>query len=113
MQRRSMLTWERAAGIDRWGARALSHAVLVPQVEQGPGPDSAGMPRFVAGQVEGTWTMERFLALILGEIRRLRDDEDGYGPKGQGFLPHVDIPEPVIESYLRVCASSLSALAVR
>ena len=109
MQRRSILTWEREAGIAGWGARALSHAVFVPHVE--PGPD--GMPLFSAEQAEGTWTMERFVALVLGEIRRLRDDEDGYGPKGQGFLPHVDIPEPVIESYLRVCASSLSALAVR
>jgi uncharacterized SAM-binding protein YcdF (DUF218 family) len=109
MQRRSMLTWERAAGIDRWGARALSYAVFVPQVE--PGPD--GMPRFAAGQAEGTWTMERFLALIMGEIRRLRDNEDGYGPKGRNFLPHVEIPEPVIESYQRLSASHLNALAIR
>ena len=113
MQRRSMLTWEREAGIAGWGARALSLAVFVPQVEPGLEPGSAGLPRFIAGQIEGTWTMERFVALILGEIRRLRDDEDGYGPKGRNFLPHVEIPGPVIESYLRVCASSLSALAVR
>jgi len=109
MQRRSMLTWEREAGIAGWGARALSHAVFVPQVE----PESDGMPRFVAGQVEGNWTMERFLALILGEIRRLRDDEYGYGPKGRNFLPHVEIPEPVIESYQRLSASHLNALAIR
>lgn len=108
-----MLTWEREAGIAGWGARALSLAVFVPQVEPGLEPGSAGLPRFIAGQIEGTWTMERFVALILGEIRRLRDDEDGYGPKGRNFLPHVEIPGPVIESYLRVCASSLSALAVR
>jgi hypothetical protein len=57
--------------------------------------------------------MERFLALILGEIRRLRDDEYGYGPKGRDFLPHVEIPESVIESYLRVAGSHLRALAVR
>jgi hypothetical protein len=57
--------------------------------------------------------MERFLALILGEVRRLRDDENGYGPRGRSFLPHVEIPEPVIESYKRVLASRLNAVALR
>jgi uncharacterized SAM-binding protein YcdF (DUF218 family) len=109
MQRRSMVTWAREAEIAGWETRALSHAVFVPAVE--PGPD--GMPRFQAGQSEGTWTMERFLALILGEIRRLRDDRDGYGPKGRNFLPHVVIPEPVNESYERLLASRLNAPALR
>jgi uncharacterized SAM-binding protein YcdF (DUF218 family) len=109
MQRRSMVTWAREAEIAGWGTRALSHAVFVPEVE--PGPD--GMPRFPAGQSEGTWTMERFLALILGEIRRLRDDQEGYGPKGRNFLPHVEIPEPINESYERLLASRLNALALR
>ncbi len=109
MQRRSMVTWAHEAEIAGWEAGALSHAVFVPQVE--PGPD--GLPRFLAGQAEGTWTMERFLALILGEIGRLRDNHDGYGPLGRNFLPHVEIPEPVIESYERVLDSRLSAIALR
>jgi uncharacterized SAM-binding protein YcdF (DUF218 family) len=109
MQRRSMVTWACEAENAGWDGRALSHAVFVPQVE--PGPD--GLPRFRAGQAEGTWTMDRFLALVLGEIRRLRDDGDGYGPKGQNFLPHVEIPEPVIESYERLSAGRLSAIALR
>jgi hypothetical protein len=109
MQRRSMVTWAREAEIARSEARVLSHAVFVPAVE--PGAD--GGLRFPAFQVEGTWTMERFLALILGEIKRLRDDQDGYGPKGRGFLPHVDLPEAVNESYERVAASRLSAVAPR
>jgi hypothetical protein len=104
-----MVTWAREAEIAGSEARALSHAVFVPAVE----PDSDGRLRFAAGQSEGTWTMERLLALILGEIRRLRDDQDGYGPKGRNFLPHVEIPEPVIESYERVSASRLNAAAVR
>jgi uncharacterized SAM-binding protein YcdF (DUF218 family) len=109
MQRRSMVTWAREAEMAGWDARALSHAVFVPAVE----PGAEGMPQFSAGQVQGTWTMERFLALILGEIKRLRDDGDGYGPKGRGFLPHVEIPEPVIESYERVSASRWNAPALR
>jgi len=109
MQRRSMITWAREAEIAGSDARVLSHAVFVPAVE--PGPD--GMPRFPAGQDQGTWTMERFLALILGEVRRLRDDEDGYGPRGRNFLPHVEIPAPVIESYERVSTRRLNAVALR
>lgn len=38
---------------------------------------------------------ERFLSLALGEVPRLRDDENGYGPRGKGFLPHVEIPAEV------------------
>jgi uncharacterized SAM-binding protein YcdF (DUF218 family) len=109
MQRRSMVTWAREAEIAGSEARALSHAAFVPAVE----PGSDGKLRFTAAQTQGTWTIERFLALILGEIRRLRDDEEGYGPKGRNYLPHVEIPGPVIESYERVSASRLNALAPR
>ena len=31
----------------------------------------------------GIWGRERFLELLLGEVRRLRDDEKGYGPGGR------------------------------
>lgn len=47
----------------------------------------------------GLWTQQRFIDLILGEIPRLRDDADGYGPRGQNFIPHVDIPPGVIQAY--------------
>jgi hypothetical protein len=45
------------------------------------------------------WTMPRFLDLLMGEIPRLRDDSDGYGPRGKGFITHVEIPEEVAEAY--------------
>ncbi|TDZ36158.1 Protein YdcF [Colletotrichum trifolii] len=44
---------------------------------------------------EGLWGLTRFVDLIMGEIPRLRDDENGYGPKGKNFLVHVDIPQDV------------------
>jgi uncharacterized SAM-binding protein YcdF (DUF218 family) len=112
MQRRSMLTWARQAEIAGNTSRTLSHAVFAPTVEPA-GTEISGKLRFIAAQAQGTWTMGRFLALILGEIQRLHDDENGYGPNGKNFLPHVDIPEAVYESYLRVAASPLAALAVR
>lgn len=43
----------------------------------------------------GMWNMDRYLELLMGEIPRLRDDRQGYGPNGQGFIAHVDIPESV------------------
>lgn len=53
---------------------------------------------------ENIWDMERFLDLLLGEIPRLRDDENGYGPKGKGFIPHVEIPDEVEKAWARLKA---------
>ena len=35
----------------------------------------------------------------MGEIPRLSDDIDGYGPKGTGYIAHVDIPEEVMTAF--------------
>lgn len=43
----------------------------------------------------GMWDTSRYLTLLMGEIPRLTDDENGYGPRGKGFLAHVDIPMQV------------------
>jgi len=48
------------------------------------------------------YNMNGFLDLVMGEIPRLRDDENGYGPKGHGFFGHVDIPEPVLIAFERL-----------
>jgi uncharacterized SAM-binding protein YcdF (DUF218 family) len=109
MQRRSILTWGREAEGAGSEAPILSHAIFVPKVE--PAPD--GSLGFVGLQAQGAWTMERFLGLILGEIRRLYDNEEGYGPRGRNFLPHVEIPAPVYESYLRVSERCGEAQAIR
>ena len=47
----------------------------------------------------GMWEMERYISLLLGEISRLNDDENGYGPKGKNFIAHVDIPHSVANSF--------------
>lgn len=47
----------------------------------------------------GQWPIERYLSILLGEMKRLIDDENGYGPHGQNYLIHVDIPENVMEAY--------------
>lgn len=52
--------------------------------------------------INGLWTTNRFIDLIMGEIPRIRDDVDGYGPRGKGFIAHVDIPEEVLGSFERL-----------
>ena len=43
----------------------------------------------------GMWSMEHYLSLLLGEVERLRDDANGYGPNGADYLAHVDLPTKV------------------
>ena len=45
--------------------------------------------------VWGMWDMERYISLLMGEIPRLTDDENGYGPLGKDYIVHVDIPDRV------------------
>ena len=47
----------------------------------------------------GMWKIERYISLLMGEIPRLTDDENGYGPKGKNFIAHVDIPESVSSAF--------------
>lgn len=53
--------------------------------------------RFV--EADGLWSVERYLSLIVGEIPRLRDDEQGYGPRGRDFIEAVTIPQPVLSAW--------------
>ncbi|WP_343551259.1 YdcF family protein [Pantoea sp.] len=97
MQRR---TWETFRY--QWRDRAdapefISWPVFVPQVMM-----DAGMLRIIGAPPQGLWSMERFLSLLIGEIQRLRDDENGYGPRGKGFLGHVEVPEAVEAGWQRL-----------
>lgn len=47
----------------------------------------------------GMWDMERYISLLLGEIPRLTDDENGYGPRGRNFIAHVEIPTEVENAF--------------
>lgn len=41
------------------------------------------------------WDINRYISLLMGEIPRLSDDVNGYGPKGKDFIAHVEIPQEV------------------
>ena len=48
------------------------------------------------------WEKKRLCELLVGEVARLKDDENGYGPKGKGFIGHVDVPNNVVQAAQRV-----------
>lgn len=48
-----------------------------------------------ARNIHGMWDMDRYVNLLMGEIPRLTDDANGYGPSGKDFIAHVDIPDEV------------------
>jgi hypothetical protein len=70
--------------------------VIVPLVKLDPLDSETGLAYDCSrSDAELLWPLPRFLDLIMGEIPRLRDDETGYGPKGKGFISHVDVPREV------------------
>lgn len=58
---------------------------------------------FEDDQLNGLWSKEYFLSLVLGEIPRLRNDEFGYGPNGTNYIDAIEIPERVNQSYEKLC----------
>lgn len=68
----------------------LSYPGFVPQL--GNNADSV----IFVNPLQGLWPVERYLSLLTGELPRLRDDSDGYGPRGRDFIVHVDFPAEVI-----------------
>ena len=73
--------------------KIISYAPFIPQVGEG---------LVYKNTITFLWSRERFLDLLLGEIPRLKDDGNGYGPRGRGFIPHVDVPQEILETYDRV-----------
>lgn len=43
----------------------------------------------------GMWDINHYITLLMGEIPRLSDNPDGYGPKGKDFIAHVSISDEV------------------
>ncbi|AVK63979.1 S-adenosyl-L-methionine-binding protein [Lactobacillus sp. CBA3606] len=56
---------------------------------------------------DAAWQPAYFTELLLGELQRLWDTPTGYGPKGQQFIPHVDLPQPVLTAYQTLTAAAL------
>ena len=54
--------------------------------------------------IDGIWNEQRYLELIMGEIPRLKDDVNGYGPSGKNFIAHVHVPIEIEEHYNKLKA---------
>lgn len=52
--------------------------------------------------IYGMWDLERYITLLMGEIPRLSDNPEGYGPKGKDFIAHVEIPVAVEKAFLEL-----------
>lgn len=53
-------------------------------------------------EILGMWDIDRYITLLMGEIPRLSDNEDGYGSNGKGFIAHVNIPNEVEKAFLEL-----------
>ena len=53
-------------------------------------------------EVLGMWDIDRYISLLMGEVQRLNDDENGYGPKGKDFIVHIDIPDDVMNAFFEL-----------
>ncbi|KAM0271158.1 hypothetical protein ACHAQH_009159 [Verticillium albo-atrum] len=109
MSRRTVASFEKAYSGLGDALRIVAWPTFVPEVMLKPGvqvDDGDAVEQLVfsddgatGARKDGLWDMRRFLDLLVGEIPRLRDDENGYGPRGKGFIGHVDVPEEVEEAW--------------
>jgi uncharacterized SAM-binding protein YcdF (DUF218 family) len=93
MQRRTDASFRRVWGT-KSEVRFVNYAAVVPLIEA-----RQDQLTFCDPACRQLWEMDRFLSLFIGEIPRLMDNEQGYGPRGKGFIAHVDIPAEVLKAY--------------
>lgn len=109
MQRRTMATFARECRDEAVSPVWISYPGVTPVLQN----SEDGLA--FTGDNEGFWPVERYLSLVLGELPRLRDDINGYGPAGRDFIAHVTFPEEVDAAWhiLRHDAILTDALASR
>ena len=92
LQRRTQASFEKISQ----NIQFFSYASFVPYVQ-----DKAGSITYSEEKHSEFCDIERLLSLVMGEIPRLNDDSDGYGPNGKRFIVHVDIPGHILLSFNR------------
>ncbi|MGX5107592.1 YdcF family protein [Enterobacter cloacae] len=96
MQRRTMATFARVCQDEPVSPQWISHPGVTPALLNG----HAGVE--FSGDSAGLWTVDRYLSLVLGELPRLYDDVNGYGPAGRDYIAHVEFPEVVTAAWRRL-----------
>ncbi len=109
MQRRTMATFARASGRGGDTATVAELSGCSPVLEQ-----TDGQLGFAGGGA-GLWPVARYPALLLGELPRLQDTPEGYGPRGKDFISHVTFPPEILDAWrqLREDAQLAGALQAR
>ncbi|STC85850.1 DUF218 domain [Edwardsiella hoshinae] len=98
MQRRTLATFQRVWQ-DQPEVSFASWPTFVPQLVWRAGQWC------IDGAPGALWSLPRFMSLLLGEIPRLRDDAQGYGPRGRDFIAHVSLPDEVEAAFQRLAAT--------
>ncbi len=110
MQRRTMATfarvWQGVTAPPQW----LSFPGCSPVLEQ-----TDGQLGFAGTGGGGAVAGRPLPALLLGELPRLQDTPEGYGPRGKDFISHVTFPPEIIDAWrqLREDAQLAGALQAR
>jgi uncharacterized SAM-binding protein YcdF (DUF218 family) len=95
LQRRTKATFKHV-----WKHENVMFTNFVPYVPQ---IDSIGAYIvFTDKRLNTFWEKKYFLSLLMGELPKLLDDSNGYGPNGKNYIAHVDIPENILEDYERL-----------
>ncbi|WMY72282.1 YdcF family protein [Buttiauxella selenatireducens] len=93
MQRRTVATFDRVWQSEAHKPRWRSWPGIVPVLLSNDTQTTFSLDE------KGLWPVARYVSLALGEIPRIRDDAQGYGPQGRDFISHVDIPAAVINAW--------------
>lgn len=80
--------------VDRRRVKLINYAPFIPVIDDNL--------KLTNKDIEGIWSEQRYLELIMGEIPRLRDDINGYGPTGKNFIEHIDIPKEIEACYKKI-----------
>lgn len=68
----------------------INFAPFIPQI------DEEGN---ITPKLPDIWKKPRFFELLLGEMRRINDDEKGYTPCGKGFTSYIPLPQNFHEDF--------------
>lgn len=93
MQRRTMATFARVCRDESESPEWTSHRGFTPTLQNGKEGVEFGEAN------TGLWPVDRYLSLVLGELPRLYDDANGYGPAGRDYIAHVEFPEAVMDAW--------------
>lgn len=99
MQRRTMATFARLQSQAPALPLRVSSPGLVPRLTLQNGEVAFG------NEDTGLWPVNRFIELVMGELPRLYDDNNGYGPAGKGYIAHVPLPGNIMDAWQRLTAS--------